>query len=140
MYPRRGFPAQVWTCKKKAGLTLWSVPHVITIQRILNQLLGFRWIRTNFKKICILFEAEVLGANQGISYGVFECFSNFQIAQKNSKFKNIFVDENKFKTFRVIKISGPRFPPMFMCSIEKVCRNFGNLSTFRYLVQKSSAL
>ena len=98
-----------------------GVLFALHIRGFLNQLLGFRYIRTNFKKINILFEAEILEANHGISYSIFECFGNFQIATKISKIGNFLFDENKIKTFWVLKIFGPRFPPMVMHSIEKVC-------------------
>ena len=72
------------------------------LSEYLNQLLETSRIRRNMKKH-ILFEAEILGANHGISYSIFECFSNFQIATKISKIEYFFFDENKIKTFWVMK-------------------------------------
>ena len=71
-----------------------------------------------------------MGANEGISYSIFERFSNFQSTKKFRILKKIF-DKNKIKTFWVMKISGPRFPPMFMLPIEKVRSFFKYFFTFR---------
>ncbi len=76
----------------------------------------------------ILFEAEILEANEGISYCVFECFSNFQIAKKVSKLKNISSMKIKSKLFGWWKFPGRDFPQCSWFQLKKFVR-FLNISS-----------
>ena len=62
--------------------------------------------------------------NEGISYGVFECFSVFQIAKKIRKLKNVSSMKKVQKHLGCRTFSDHTIFSMFMISIEKKVRFF----------------